>query len=112
MRFFGRKRVTQQRRPAEAYDDLRKQVLRLTPDQLGRAFADEPVLALLMETGYSEAVATLAGVVDGTSSLYFSNGRFHRRIRAPFERESGKTHSLEGGPDRPSAVHNVCRRVS
>ncbi len=27
-----------------------------------------------METGYREAVATLVGVVDGTSSLYFSNG--------------------------------------
>ena len=24
--------------------------------------------------------------------------------------EPGKTHSLEGGPDRPSAVHNLCRR--
>jgi hypothetical protein len=28
----------------------------------------------LMETGYPEAVATLVAVVDGTSSLYFSNG--------------------------------------
>jgi hypothetical protein len=27
-----------------------------------------------METGYPEAVATLVAVVDGTSSLYFSNG--------------------------------------
>jgi hypothetical protein len=35
------------------------------------------------------------------------------RCSAPsFERESGKTHSLERGPDRPSAVHNVCRRVN
>jgi hypothetical protein len=23
---------------------------------------------------------------------------------------SGKTHSLKGGPDRTSAVHNLCRR--
>lgn len=30
--------------------------------------------ALLMETGYPEAVATPVGIVDGTSSLYFSNG--------------------------------------
>jgi hypothetical protein len=29
-----------------------------------------------------------------------------------FERESGKTHSLEGGPDRPLAVHNVYRHVN
>jgi hypothetical protein len=27
-----------------------------------------------METGYERAVATLVGVVDGTASLYFSNG--------------------------------------
>lgn len=27
-----------------------------------------------METGYRQGVATLVGVVDGTSSLYFSNG--------------------------------------
>jgi hypothetical protein len=27
-----------------------------------------------------------------------------------FECESGKTHSLKGGPDRTSAVHNLCRR--
>jgi len=27
-----------------------------------------------------------------------------------FERESGKTHSLKGGPDRTSAVHNLCRQ--
>jgi hypothetical protein len=27
-----------------------------------------------METGYAEAVATLVAVVDGTTSLYFSNG--------------------------------------
>jgi hypothetical protein len=59
---------------AEVYEGLRQQVLRLTLDQLGDAFADAPILALLMETGYPEAVATLVGVVDGTSSLYFSNG--------------------------------------
>lgn len=74
MRFFGRKRVMEQRPPAEVYEGLRQQVLRLTPDQLGDAFADAPILALLMETGYPEAVATLVGVADGTSSLYFSNG--------------------------------------
>jgi hypothetical protein len=75
MRFFGRKRDTEQQPPAEVYVGLRQQLLRLTPDQLGHgAFADAPILALLMETGYPEAVATLVAVVDGTSSLYFSNG--------------------------------------
>jgi len=75
MRFFGRKRDPEQAPPAEVYAGLRQQVLRLTPDQLGDgAFADAPILALLMETGYPEAVATLVAVVDGTSSLSFSNG--------------------------------------
>ena len=56
---------------AEIYSDLRKQVLSLTKEQLGK---DLPVLAVLMETGYPEAVATLVSVADGASSLYFSNG--------------------------------------
>jgi hypothetical protein len=75
MRYFGRKRDTEQQPPAEVYVGLRQQLLNLTPDQLGDgAFADAPILALLMETGYPEAVATLVAVVDGSSSLYFSNG--------------------------------------
>jgi hypothetical protein len=75
MRFFGRKRGTETPPPAAVYTGLRHQVLRLAPDDLGDdAFADEPILALMMETGYPEAVATLVAVVDGTTSLYFSNG--------------------------------------
>lgn len=75
MRFFGRKREREQTAPAEVYLGLRQQLLRLTPDQLGDdAFTDAPLFALLMETAYEEAVATLVAVVDGTSSLYFSNG--------------------------------------
>jgi hypothetical protein len=73
MRFFGRKRGADQPH-AEVYEELRQQVLHLTPDQLGDGYASTPILALLMETGYPEAVATLVGVADGTSSLYFSNG--------------------------------------
>jgi len=73
MGFFGRKRGNDKPQ-AEVYEGLRKQVLHLKQDQLGDAFAEAPILALLMETGYPEAVATLVGVVDGTSSLYFSNG--------------------------------------
>ena len=73
MALFGRKRGREG--PAEVYEGLRAQALRLTPDQLGDAVSDErPVLALLMETGYPEAVATLLAVADGTTSLYFSNG--------------------------------------
>jgi hypothetical protein len=70
---FGRKRGAEQPH-ADVYMDLRQHVLHLTPDQLGEAFVGAPILALLMETGYPEAVATLVGVADGTSSLYFSNG--------------------------------------
>ena len=75
MRFFGRKRDTEQQPPAEVYVGLRQQLLNLTPDQLGEGpFANAPILALLMGTGYPKAVATLVAVVDGSSSLYFSNG--------------------------------------
>jgi hypothetical protein len=73
MRF--RKRPDAQSSPADVYERLRQQVLGLTPDQLGGgSFAEEPILALLMETRYPEAVATLVAVADGTTSLYFSNG--------------------------------------
>ena len=56
---------------ADVYSDLRNQVLSLTKEQLG---IDAPIFAVLMETGYPEAVATLIAVADGASSLYFSNG--------------------------------------
>jgi hypothetical protein len=59
---------------ADVYQALRNQVFHLSSDQLGAGFADAALLALVMETGYPEAVATLVGVADGTSSLYFSNG--------------------------------------
>jgi hypothetical protein len=55
----------------EVYAKLRRQVLDLTPEQLG---SNAPILAMLMETGYEQAVATLVAVADGTTSLYFSNG--------------------------------------
>jgi len=75
MRFLQRKRDREQPPAAEVYTGLRQQILRLTPDELGdEALSDAPIVALLMETGYPEAVATLVAVVDGTSSLYFSNG--------------------------------------
>ncbi len=58
---------------AEVYTDLRQHVLSLTSDQLGVKDDNLP-LAVLMETGYPEAVATLVAVADGSSSLYFSDG--------------------------------------
>ncbi len=59
--------------PVDIYLSLREQVLNLKSDQLGE-FGNSPVLCVLMETGYPEAVATLVAVSDGSASLYFSNG--------------------------------------
>jgi hypothetical protein len=69
--FFRRKRDPEP--DAGVYSDLRQQILQLTPDKLGDE-VEGPIVALLMETGYPEAVATLVAVADGTTSLYFSNG--------------------------------------
>ena len=61
--------------PADVYLGLRGQALALTRELLDPETAsDGPVLALLLETGYPEAVATLVGLADGTTSMYFSNG--------------------------------------
>jgi hypothetical protein len=75
MGFLDRRRTREQPAAAEIYTSLRQQVLDLRREQLvDSADADIPLTALLMETGYPEAVATLVGVADGSSSLYFSNG--------------------------------------
>jgi hypothetical protein len=59
----------------DVYAGLRAQALGLEPDMLGDALpADAPILALLMEMGYPEAVATLLAVADGSTSLYISTG--------------------------------------
>jgi hypothetical protein len=57
---------------ADIYADLRRQVLGLTPQSVTAPAMT--VVAVLMETGYPEAVATLVAVSDGSVSLYFSNG--------------------------------------
>ena len=60
---------------ADIYSQMREQVLKITPDQLGIKLTDsKTLLAVLTETGYDRAVATLVTVADGTVSLYFSNG--------------------------------------
>jgi hypothetical protein len=75
MTLFRRKKDAATPPVAEVFSELRSQALRLTADQLGDAVPSEAgILALLMETGYQEAVATLVAVADGTTSLYFSNG--------------------------------------
>jgi hypothetical protein len=76
MKLFGRKGGDgAQAGPAEAYLGLRRLALGLTADSLGSTCPpDAPVVALLMESGLSGAVATLVGVADGATSLYYSTG--------------------------------------
>ena len=60
---------------ADVYADLRSKVLGLDPSETGLTESGpNEVIAVLVETGYAEAVATLVMVSDGTVSLYFSNG--------------------------------------
>ncbi|HEY1773405.1 MAG TPA: hypothetical protein VGH91_09465 [Gammaproteobacteria bacterium] len=57
------------------YDGLRNQLLSLKPSDIGTPLAGNgKVLAVLMETGYPKAVATVVAVADGSASIYFSNG--------------------------------------
>ena len=76
MTFSGRKQRDEsgEASPEEVYAGLRNQVLRLTPADLGAGAQEARLLAMLMETGYPNAVVTLVGVIDGSTSLYFSNG--------------------------------------
>jgi hypothetical protein len=72
-RLFGGEPIESTYKVAGAYQGLRQQILELKSEQLGIS-TTEAVLAVMMETGYPEAVATLVAVVDGSASLYFSNG--------------------------------------
>jgi acyl carrier protein len=58
---------------AGIYTSMRSMILNLDAEQIGE-LKDKPVWAVLMETGYPEAAATLVAVADGAASLYFSNG--------------------------------------
>ena len=75
---FGRLFVTEPAptvpyKQADIHESLRSQVLSLKPSDIGES-DPEKILAVIMETGYEEAAATLVAVCDGTGSLYFSNG--------------------------------------
>jgi hypothetical protein len=72
-RLFGGEPGNWTYKTADVYDGLRKQILELKTEQLG-APSDQAVLAVVMETGYAQAVASLVAVMDGSASLYFSNG--------------------------------------
>ena len=62
--------------PKEMARALRAQALTQSAEEIGIApSSDHPsVFGLLMETAYPKAVASLVVFVDGTTSLYFSNG--------------------------------------
>jgi hypothetical protein len=60
--------------PAAIYTDLRSRALGITQAELGELPATSPVLGVVTDTRYPGAVATLVGLADGTTSLYFSNG--------------------------------------
>jgi hypothetical protein len=72
-RLFGANPSESKYKTKEIYDSLRSQALALRGEQVG-AKIDDAIVAVLMETGYPEAVATLVAVVDGSTSFYFSNG--------------------------------------
>lgn len=60
---------------ADVYTGLRQHLLALDPKTIElNPSASNRVWAVVMETGYPEAVVSLAVVGDGTVSMYFSNG--------------------------------------
>jgi hypothetical protein len=59
----------------EAYRKLRERALAVTTKELGLdPDPQAPIHAVIMETGYPDAVATFACFRDGTVSLYLSTG--------------------------------------
>jgi len=57
------------------YAGLRSMALGMTPEALRlEGLGPDDCYGILMETGYGEAVATLACFLSGDTSLYFSNG--------------------------------------
>ena len=67
--------VAKENEPADIFIKLRYQALNITAEQLNINSHDpKKLLGVLMETGYEKAVATLVTIVDGTVSMYFSNG--------------------------------------
>lgn len=59
---------------SETYIGLRNLVFELDPKTIGANDLNKPIYAILMETGFTDAVATLVALSDGAVSLYFSNG--------------------------------------
>jgi len=78
--------------PAEVYVGLRGQVLGLPAVEVAGLPDDKQLLAAVMDMGLGDAVATLVGVADGSTSMYFSTGGGvigagqHEHVRAATER--------------------------
>jgi hypothetical protein len=62
--------------PAEVSAGLRDQAFTVQPDQVGarQSPGQNSAWGLIMETGYPNGVASLVTFIDGTTSMYFSNG--------------------------------------
>lgn len=62
--------------PADVSRSLRDQALSVKADAIGATptARRQHVWAVLMETGYPDAVASLVAFADGTTSMYFSSG--------------------------------------
>ena len=62
--------------PADVSRSLREQAFSVTADEIGATPTAERrhVWAVVMETGYPEAVASLVAFADGTTSMYFTSG--------------------------------------
>lgn len=75
-RLLGTAVNTRDYKLAENYLLLRDSVFATTADGIGivDGHVSNGVWGLVMETGYTEAVASLVALADGTVSLYFSNG--------------------------------------
>jgi hypothetical protein len=73
---FGRRHNDGGGAAAATIEGLRDMVLHTPPAELGFAATPEHphVYGVLMEMGYPTATATLACLVDGSTSLYFSSG--------------------------------------
>lgn len=59
---------------AEIYRGLRGQVLGLPAVEVAGLPEERQLLAAVMDMALPEAVATLVGIADGSTSLYFSTG--------------------------------------
>ena len=73
LRMFGAEPPKPPYKVADIYQEMRGMVLKLKPTDIGEK-DDSKILALVMDTGFPEAAFTLIATVDGSGSLYFSNG--------------------------------------